>query len=162
MARITVEDKEARLGMKRRFDRAEDFRPVLRWARQELEEANRANFTSQGSTSGKPWLPLDDEYGRWKLANYGPLPILIVSGSLKESLVRLRGRPNEIGKKSAVFGTNIPYAKFHQYGKSKMPQRKIVFVPTMFAKGLASQIAEYIVHGRFGNIPNFTLFKRGF
>lgn len=162
MAKVTVEDKEARLGMKQRFDRAEDFRPVFRWARQELEEANRANFVSQGSKSGKPWLPLDNEYGRWKLANHGPLPILVLTGKMKDSLTNLRGRPNEIDRKRAVFGTKIPYAKFHQYGTSKMPKRKIVFVPPLFAQGLARQAANHIVHGRFRDLPSTALFRRGF
>lgn len=150
MARVTVDDKQARLGMKRRFERAQDFRSIFRWARNELQRANQANFGSQGAASGKPWLPLDSGYARWKLTHAGPAPILVFSGRLRRSLTSLRGSPNEIDKKSAVFGTDVPYAGFHQTGTSKMPARKIVFVPPLFANTMARKAADHIVHGNIG------------
>jgi phage gpG-like protein len=150
VAKVTVHDKQARMGMRKRFDRAEDFKPIFRWARDELSRANRRNFASAGAASGKPWLPLDDEYARWKLAHAGPSPLLVFSGKLMRSLTSLRGSPNEIDKKHAVFGTNIDYAGFHQYGTSKMPARKIVYVPPLFAQTMAEKAADHIVHGKFG------------
>lgn len=147
MASVKVHDKQAKANMKLRLRRAEDFRPILRWARDEIQRANRANFSSQGAASGKPWLPLDDEYARWKLTHAGPAPLLVFSGKLMQSLTSLRGSPNEIDKTSAVFGTNVSYARFHQTGTSKMPERKIMFVPPLFAHTLARQAGEHILHG---------------
>lgn len=161
MANVDVDDKQARHNIRQMWDRADNFKSVFRWAQRELERANRANFASQGAASGKPWMPLDNEYARWKLANHGALPILVVSGTLKDSLTRLRGAPNEIDKKSAVFGTNVPYAKFHQSGTSKMPQRKVVFVPPLFAASLAQKVGRHIVYGDLGGVTAATPLLKG-
>lgn len=128
--------------------RAEDLRPVFEWARRELETANRRNFNTRGAASGRPWMPLDDEYARWKLAHHGPRPVMEATGALRRSLTFLRGTPNFIGRTRATFGTNIEYAKFHQTGTRKMAQRKIVFVPKTFARELSQQSLNHVLYGR--------------
>lgn len=148
--KIDVDSRAARLNMRTMGKRAEDFKPVFRWAQRELERAWAANFASRGTTSGEPWMPLDNEYARWKLANYGSLPMLVIRGTLRDSLTRLRGAPNEIDKMAAVFGTNVPYSDYHQWGTYKMPSRKIVFVPPLFAVALAERTAKHVVHGSAG------------
>lgn len=150
MAKITVDDRQARINMARRFRRAEDFRPVFRWAQQELERANRANFTTRGAASGAIWKPLDPEYGAWKIANYGNKPIMVLTRELKTSLTNLRGYPNEIGRKMATFGTDVEYAKFHQSGTRNMAQRTIMFVPPLFAQAMSQQVLSHIMYGRLG------------
>lgn len=137
--------------MRDRYKRGQDFRIVFRWARRELALANRINFATKGATSGRPWLPLDDEYARWKLSHAGPRPLMVFDGNLRRSLTNLRGAPNEIDKTDAWFGTNVPYAQYHQWGTRKMPSRKIVFVPPFFAQALGAQAAEWIVHGSISN-----------
>lgn len=127
--------------------RSADFRSIFRWAQRELEEANRENFATHGARSGRPWMPLDNEYARWKLSEYGPLPTLIREGDLYRSLTFLRGSPNDIGARSATFGTDLPYAKFHQAGTSKMARRTIVFVPELFAERLGRMVLNYLVYG---------------
>lgn len=128
--------------------RSEDFRSIFRWAQRELEEANRENFATRGAVSGKPWAPLDNEYARWKLENYGPLPTLIRSGDLYREVTFLRGRPNDIGLTEATFGTDLPYAKFHQTGTRFMAQRKIIFVPALFGQRLGRLVLNYLVYGQ--------------
>ena len=39
--------------------RSRDFKPVFRWMFQELQEAHRENFRTQGAASGFPWKPLE-------------------------------------------------------------------------------------------------------
>jgi hypothetical protein len=128
----------------------EDFRPVFRWARGILERANRLNFSTKGTFSSSPWPPLDPEYGAWKILNRGPRPLMVDTMKLKLSLVALRGSPNEIGLKNAYFGTDVPYAKWHQKGTRKMPKRQIVFVPPLFAQRLALETLSHIIYGRLG------------
>ena len=71
----------------------------------------------------------DLEYSSWKIKN-DPNPMMMRSGkTLFRSLRSLKGKPNTIRKNYAVFGTDVPYAKFHQMGTSKMPKRQIVFEP---------------------------------
>lgn len=130
--------------------RTNNFRSELRWARDELKKANRRNFATQGAASGEPWNKLDTEYQSWKIERYGALPTMIRSGDLYRDLTTLAGRVNHIGFKSATFGTDLEYAKFHQHGTRFMPARKIVFVPKDFARQLGEKVGEYVVYGPEG------------
>jgi hypothetical protein len=57
---------------------------------------------------------------------------------------------NVIEEDTATFGTNVEYAKFHQYGTTKMAKRKIVFTPREFPRELGINMAKYIVLGEDG------------
>ena len=127
--------------------RAQSFAAQYRWARREMIRWNVANFATQGGASGKAWNALDTEYQAWKIAHYGGVPTMIRTGDLYRDLITLRGGPNHIGHKSAQFGTDIEYARFHQTGTRHMPEREIVFIPTRFAEGLGSKMADNIVYG---------------
>jgi phage gpG-like protein len=54
---------------------------------------------------------------------------------------------NVIEKDTATFGTNVEYAKFHQYGTTKMAKRKIVFTPREFPRELGINMVKYMVLG---------------
>ena len=128
--------------------RAKDFRPVFRWAKRELEKANKDNFDRSGLPVGG-WSPLDARYGTWKATNFPGRPIMEVSGKLRDSLTRLDGPANKIRLTTAEFGTDVEYAKFHQYGTTRMAKRQIVYEPRGFARTLAEHTGEYLVYGRF-------------
>lgn len=117
--------------------RSTNFRPVFWYARSELEKANAANFTSSGLPVGG-WAPRSQPYA-W--------PIMRQTGALFRSLTSMRGAPNDIGRKSAIFGTNVEYAKYHQRGTWKMPKRAVVFEPPLFARRLGIVAAQYVVDG---------------
>jgi len=117
--------------------RAQTFTPVFRWARGELERANAENFTTGGLPVGG-WDPRKREYG-W--------PIMRRTGKLFNSLTNLIGNPNVITPTMAQFGTDVEYAKFHQYGTSKMAARKIVFDPTGFSQEAAKKAGRWVVDG---------------
>lgn len=118
--------------------RSQNFRPLFEYARLELQRANAENFAAGGLPSGKRWKPEEEP---------DPAPLMRETGSLFRSLTNLFGRPNRIGATSAEFGTKVEYAKFHQYGTSKMPSRKIVFEPRGFARDLADKAATYVANG---------------
>ena len=130
--------------------RSLNFHTQLRWARDEIKKANRANFATQGLASGKAWNALDLEYQSWKMAHYGPLPTMVREGDLFRQLTTLSGRVNHVGIKHATFGTDQDYAGFHQTGTRFMPARKIVFVPKRFAHELGEEVADYLVYGKRG------------
>lgn len=128
---------------------AKDFRIVFEWARKELAKANAANFSASGLPVGG-WSPLKAKYSSWKSRNFPGAPIMVQDGSLRRDLTTLRGPANEIRRTRATFGTSIEYAKFHQYGTSKMAKRQIVFEPPLFAKALAEQAKKHIVDAANG------------
>lgn len=119
--------------------RAQAFQPVFEYARLELQKANAENFALGGLPSGSKWKPRSREY---------PWPLMQRTGRLLASLASLFGEPNEVGPTTATFGTKVEYAKFHQYGTTKMPARKIVFEPRGFANDLAEKAAKYVAEGR--------------
>ena len=124
--------------------RSQDFRPVFAWAKGYLKRANALNFTTSGLMVGG-WDPLDARYAAWKGLRYPGKPILQQSGALFKSLSDLNGPENYMGFKRAEFGTSVEYAKFHQYGTSKMAKRQIVFEPPLFAKMLGMKAREHVV-----------------
>ena len=129
-------------------DRIHDMRPVFRWTKGYLETANSANFAANGLPTGQPWRPLSAEYGAWKAAHFPGSGMLRQSGRLFRSLISLSdSAANIISEDSATFGTSVEYAKFHQYGTTKMPKRKIVFTPLEFPRELGISMVKYIVLG---------------
>ena len=129
-------------------DRAGDMRPVFRWAKGQLELANAANFMANGLPSGKPWAPLDKDYGTWKSARFPGRGTMVQTGNLFRSLINMNDSAvNVIEKDTATFGTNVEYAKFHQYGTTKMAKRKLVFEPPLFAEAVAQDLSRYVVDG---------------
>jgi phage gpG-like protein len=129
--------------------RARDFSPVWRWAKRSLERSFSENFRSGGSLVGG-WDPLDVGYASWKRKNHPGNPKLRITGKLFRSVRNLDGGVNKINKLDATFGTDVEYAKFHQYGTTKMPARKIVFEPAGFSRELNDKMRDYVVYGRKG------------
>lgn len=127
-------------------DRAGNYKPVFRRMQEYFERNWEQNFLANGLRVGG-WAPLDAEYAAWKASHVPGAPPMVRSGSLFNSIRSLRGQPNEIRDKSATFGTNIKYAKFHQYGTSKMPKREIIYEPESFRREWAEKAAEYIKDG---------------
>jgi phage gpG-like protein len=121
--------------------RAKNLTPVFLYAQQRLRLANAENFAVGGLPAADgPWKPRKD-------GNSYAHPLMIRSGKLMNSLTSLFGPPNLITPTKAVFGTNVEYAKFHQYGTTKMPARKVVFEPRGFGRDLAQRTANYIANG---------------
>lgn len=145
--KIKVDAKKAIKRMQAMEKRSEDFRAIFKWAKRELKKANELNFTSAGLPVGF-WSPLNPRYASWKATKFPGAPYLVQSGKLFKSLRELNGAANTIGMKKASFGTDIEYAKFHQYGTSKMPKRKIVYEPTGFARSLALLAADHVANGK--------------
>jgi len=119
--------------------RATNFKPLFWYARLELQRANAENFGAGGLPTGSKWEPRTRPY---------PWPLMIRTGKLMDSLLSLFGPPNNIDNTNAQFGTSVEYAKFHQYGTTKMPKRKIVFEPRGFARDLAEKAASYVANAR--------------
>lgn len=131
------------------YRRSKDLRPVFEKIRDDLEDLWSNNFMTNGLPSGG-WKPLDPKYAAWKSAHFPGMPPMIRSGRLFSSLGNLRGNPNKIDRTRAEFGTSVKYAKFHQYGTTRMPKREIIFAPDVMRKKWRGYVKEYIVDGRIG------------
>ena len=140
-------EKQAILRLEGIKIRLENQQIPLRQARTLLTAANAQNFASNGLPAGG-WAPLDAQYGAWKALRRPGAPTLVSSGSLFRSLMQMDGgNLNIVTPKSATYGTDVEYAKFHQYGTRKMPKRKIVFEPVGFAAELGQIMAKWTARG---------------
>lgn len=145
---ITVDADDAKDRMGDILDRGENLKPVFRWAEGELEKANSRNFGTGGLPVGN-WKRLDADYGAWKAANFPGAPKMFRTGRLFRSLTNFSTRGiSLITDTHAEFGTDVEYAKFHQYGTTKMPKRKIVYTPRDFARDFGNKAVEFIANGR--------------
>lgn len=131
------------------YRRSLDFGPVFGKIRDDLEDLWTNNFMTNGLPSGG-WKPLDPKYAAWKSAHFPGMPPMIRSGRLFSSLGNLRGNPNKIDRTRAEFGTSVKYAKFHQYGTTKMAKREVVFAPDVMRKQWQRYAKEYVQSGRVG------------
>ena len=150
MARPKVVEIISRLQNPQGFDKIDDmqrrmksFRPIFNDVRSDLEKEWSNNFETEGGNYGG-WRPLSPKYAAWR-GSAGP--ILIRSGRLFNSVRSLHGAPNDIKDDEAYFGTNVEYAKFHQYGTTKMPKRPIIFEPSNVANKWGKWAVKYIADG---------------
>lgn len=125
-------------------ENAKNLKPVFHWAKRELEKANAENFASNGLPVGG-WKPLSAEYAAWKISKFPGQPTLIRGGELFRSLTSFNSKDTDIRDTTATFSTSIEYAKFHQYGTSKMPARKVIFEPQNFARDLSKKVVEHVL-----------------
>jgi phage gpG-like protein len=134
------------LSLEKKAARAQNFIPIFPKAKAEIALSTAANFTSNGLLVGG-WSPLDAEYGSWKMTRFPGAPPLVRTGKLFASLTSQNMASTNVGPKSFTIGTNVEYAKFHQYGTTKMAKRKILFVPEAFAKKFANDAAQWVNRG---------------
>lgn len=145
---IDIDVSEVKKKLDSMEDRSKDLRPVWRYAKKELEVAFSANFLSGGNLVPGGWAPLDRGYAAWKSVNHPGARKLVIDGTLFRSVADLDDPAvNKIEKRSAQFGTNVEYAKFHQYGTSKMPARQIIFEPIGFRRDISEKIENYVANG---------------
>jgi len=118
---------------------AQNLKPVLRKAKDNLEKEYVDHFLSNG---GGTWKPLDPEYGTWKASRYPGAPTLIRTGELFQSVSKLE--TDKLEDMSATFSVNSEVASFHQFGTWSMPKRELIFEPPMFARQFAEDLADHI------------------
>ena len=143
---IAIDEKDAEKMLKKIVKRSSDMRPVWRYAGRKLESSFSQNFLSGGALVPGKWAPLDASYAAWKAMNFPGQKKMFLSGKLFRSVSELSDKSvNKVNRLSAEFGTNVEYAKFHQYGTTKMPARKIIFEPRGFTRDIAEKVKEHVL-----------------
>ena len=126
--------------------RGNNYRLAFEAMRQYLRAAYAENFAPPGGGGVGGWAPLRPSTAAWK-AREG-LPPATMHGktnSLMDSLTSLMGTPNDISAKTATFGTDVEYAKFHQTGTRNMAKRLLVFEPDGFGAFSAQRVAMHLL-----------------
>jgi phage gpG-like protein len=106
-----------------------DFRPVWPEIHMYFLRSMTEQFESLGSRGGQRWQPLNEKYAKWKAQRFPGKPILVRTERLKRSLSLGGSEPDQVKEFApmyAVFGTRVPYARYHQRGTRRMPARPIL------------------------------------
>lgn len=145
-ARIQVEvegqDKWLRrlAGIERRLD---DFEPLGR----ELEPIVYGHLRRWMDTEGDgDWAPLSPAYAEWKAIHYPGRKILEREGDLRESLFGPDARYSvrRIDRDGGEWGTNAPYARYHQFSKrATLPRRQVVVMNNDLRKDFLAVVREF-------------------
>ena len=123
-----------------------DFRPAFIFIVEDLRTATVNLFKTEGHGQ---WPPLSPKYAAWKKANFSGQPIMRASDMLYDSLIKKgRGGIEEIDKLTMRWGTNVPYARFHQKGAGHLPVRRVVHLVEDEKKAIVKQVQRYVVSMR--------------
>lgn len=120
-----------------------DVRDTLDQFQQTLADQHAGMFSGQYDSNLVPWEALRPS----TIAKKGHDRILFESGDLMASLMNLGG-PGHIGETNErwmTFGTEVPYATFHQEGTSKFPARPPVGVTEENVDKLVNSVADATV-----------------
>lgn len=110
-------------------ERASDLSAVFEAGDEAFRVEMNQQFRTEGEYFlGKKWAPLSPAYAARKPTPPPPFGILYRSGELWKSLTdeSHEDHVKVITPTSGTYGTAIPYAKYHQQGTPKMPQRKVI------------------------------------
>jgi phage gpG-like protein len=120
-----------------------DYFDVLTAFQETIAEGEAEAFHEEREPGGSPWAPLAPSTVKKKGHNI----ILFETGTLLGSLVTVGGPGNvsAVSSRGSIFGTDVPYAIFHDQGTSKMPARPPVGISEERVDLLAERIADETV-----------------
>ena len=122
-------------------------------------------FESQGARGGRRWVPLSPGYKRWKDIVAPGMPILVLTGKMKASLIgKTSDTIEQFRPASVTLGTRIRYAGYHQTGTRRMPARPPIVLRSRDIRDMSNvmvkQSAEYGTRAGF-RIQRRRLYGKG-
>lgn len=98
------------------------------------------NFSGSHSPDGLPWLPLARPRRRGPGKPLWDFGILMASTTARGA----QGNISIIDRHSLVYGTNVHYASYHQYGTRYIPARPFVGVSAKTMTTIIRILAEFV------------------
>lgn len=115
-----------------------------------VKKFSTANFILKGSGRYQPLTP---DYAAWKNKNFPGMPILVLTGALKDSVV---GNTNDsilsIEKDNFTLGTKVRYAHFIQEGSKKMVARPFLAITEKMVDSIVNTIEDDVANQLWNNI----------
>jgi phage gpG-like protein len=121
-------DKQVERELLRLSHAAADMRPAGKRFMEYMRSVERSQFDSEGRTGSGGWAPLKPSTVANKAARGLDPRILRATDRLRRSLTNKTSPDHieEINADSFVFGSRVPYGRYHQKGTRRMPQRRPV------------------------------------
>lgn len=139
-------------------DRAGDASPAFRSIADLLEHSEQRQFATGGRYASAGWEKLKPETIRAKARSSDPTvrgnakKILQATGALMESLTSdvegiEGGAIRIIDDQQLIFGSQVPYARFHQRGRG-VPRRRVLEVRARDRTEMVKRLQRFLVTGR--------------
>ncbi len=130
--KLTIElagDVQVERSLLRMAGRTDDMSDGLREVGEYLQRAEGRQFASEGQYGSGGWAPLAASTIASKQRQGLDSRILHATGALRDSLAgEGTGALREVTRSQLIFGTTVPYARFHQLGQG-VPQRRPLEAP---------------------------------
>lgn len=128
-------------------DAAKDLTPVWPDVVKVLQEEEAAAFASEGATTRRgKWKSLSPAYAARKAKKTPGKTILMATGRLQASVTaKTEDSVIEETPTSLTFGTTVKYAKFHQRGTRRMPQREFLSLTDRGINRITRRIRKHLV-----------------
>lgn len=129
-------------------ENARDFSRSWDLILDELEAGAARQFATEGREYGTPWPALARSTEERKRPGR---PMLVDTGALLASLTGGPGNVRHVSSDYAEWGTDVPYAVFHQGGTRNMPARPLVALD----EGRRRRVVEVLMEGLFRDVHGF-------
>lgn len=123
-------------------NRARDMRPAWDEVREYFSDYEERWFLARG----RGWRPLSRSYERWKARHFPGKPIMVRTGELEQSLEEPSIDIRE--PTYAIFGTDVPYAGYHQRGGGRLPQRRVIDFDEPGRREIARFVQRHLIEER--------------
>lgn len=144
-------DKQLAREVLRLGDRAVDATPAFAKVVTDLAEHERRQFETEGGLASGGWTPLAASTIAAKRAAGLDPRILRATGALYRSLTQPLGGGSdairEVRPDEMRFGTSLRYARFHQLGTDRMPQRREIELRERDRADVVKTLQRYILTG---------------
>jgi hypothetical protein len=131
---ITSNGPEVAAALQEIVARLSEPRAWLEVLRGELVIQERQVWESQGRVLGVGWPPPADPEEKVNQQ------LLVATGALRDSLTSEDA--GQIEGDSLVFGTDVPYGRFHEYGTSRVPRREFLGISPELARTVVERLLE--------------------
>lgn len=126
-------------------DRITNSREAFDTMGDRLEAAEIRQFDSEGGYGSGGWPALSPAYAAWKAKHYPGAPILVRTGALREDLTQRPFSIDVVEDRMALFGSAVPYGRFHQGGTDQMPRRRPIELPNSEREEWAKVMQRWIM-----------------
>lgn len=135
----------------RLLEQVQDWSNVFDLLDEEYRHEVEKQFDTEGMHGGHKWVGLSRlTIKDRKRKGYPPGPILVRSGYLRDSLLgRTSESINVVTPREWIYGTNVPYAIYHQSDKPRtvLPRRAFLVITRMFRLFVIRKMHHYAIKG---------------
>ena len=130
MIRVEWDITKTVAGLQALLARLRDLTPAWRNLLAYLRQVTAQTFDTQGGRIGQFWQPLSPAYAKFKAIKWPGQPILRASDRMFRSLTTEGATDSiaQVSPQALSYGTQTPYAKYHQRGTPKLPRRQFLAV----------------------------------